>query len=477
MLAITVELLHGVVRATSADDVTLTGDAVSPEWPPSPARLFAALVAGGGTGPRVPASVGAKGLSKLEGRVPDIYASAPSDLLTSAIHGRYVVIDERSENSVQNYVARSAQQIQPGARVSPRDPRIVYVWPDITLDADEVNALRYRAARVPYVGCADSPAVVRVHPEGVVVDSLPVWTPDPEGSVRLPVPPAGFLGDLDAHFARWTTGAPVRRSWLATPLCAYRTPEDRSPRARPPAATTLWVRFTRPIQQRRTVDVAELLRAAVLERVERMVGRRDAVPEVLHGHLAQRGPAHQSARWIPLPTVDVPHADGRLRGAAVWLPAGIDPSTIELVRDALADVRELIRPGVFATQVVPFDGTDRPWSSHPQRWCRESRIWRSVTPILYERYLKRPLQLADLADWCANAGLPAPIAFRSGSAPFVAGARQLSTDELVRNGRAPGQRNYLELVFDEAVAGPVVIGRGRGYGIGLFAPAGERAGR
>jgi CRISPR-associated protein Csb2 len=47
MLAISVELLHGTFRGASADDTAFMGvDGDSGEWPPSPARLFAALVAG-----------------------------------------------------------------------------------------------------------------------------------------------------------------------------------------------------------------------------------------------------------------------------------------------------------------------------------------------------------------------------------------------------------------------------------------------
>jgi CRISPR-associated protein Csb2 len=45
MLAITVTLLHGTIRAGSPDDTILAGGEPTGEWPPSPARLFSALVA------------------------------------------------------------------------------------------------------------------------------------------------------------------------------------------------------------------------------------------------------------------------------------------------------------------------------------------------------------------------------------------------------------------------------------------------
>ena len=63
MLTVSVELTHGVVRAGSSDDAVLMGEPARPEWPLSPARLFAALVAGGGTGARCPAHVSTLGLN------------------------------------------------------------------------------------------------------------------------------------------------------------------------------------------------------------------------------------------------------------------------------------------------------------------------------------------------------------------------------------------------------------------------------
>ena len=45
MLALYLTLLHGHMRAASADDLALTRDGDLGEWPPSPARLVAALIA------------------------------------------------------------------------------------------------------------------------------------------------------------------------------------------------------------------------------------------------------------------------------------------------------------------------------------------------------------------------------------------------------------------------------------------------
>ena len=43
--------VHGTFRGSGVDDTALSGQGSAAEWPPSPARLFQALVAAGGTSP------------------------------------------------------------------------------------------------------------------------------------------------------------------------------------------------------------------------------------------------------------------------------------------------------------------------------------------------------------------------------------------------------------------------------------------
>ncbi|MGF1668077.1 MAG: type I-U CRISPR-associated protein Csb2, partial [Acidimicrobiia bacterium] len=101
MLRFDVELLLGTFRGAPADDLALTGRAVLAEWPPSPARLFSALVAAGGD-ERV-AHAGA--LDLLE-QAPAPSIDATTMVEHTPLHGRYVVEDRRAEGSVQEYPLR-----------------------------------------------------------------------------------------------------------------------------------------------------------------------------------------------------------------------------------------------------------------------------------------------------------------------------------------------------------------------------------
>jgi hypothetical protein len=72
----------------------------------------------------------------------------------------------------------------------------------------------------------------------------------------------------------------------------------------------------------------------------------------VHGHITG-----EVARWLPLPTVGNDHADGRIRGACVWLPPETERWVVAEVTDAVSCIDRLVRPGVFDVGVRPFDGT------------------------------------------------------------------------------------------------------------------------
>ena len=75
MLAINVEFLHRTFRG-DPDGTAITGRLTRGEWPPSPARLFAALVAADGTGPASRVTDGHE-LFWLEGLPPPAIHAQP----------------------------------------------------------------------------------------------------------------------------------------------------------------------------------------------------------------------------------------------------------------------------------------------------------------------------------------------------------------------------------------------------------------
>lgn len=478
MLVITAQFLLGYLRAASVDDSTLTGSP-SPEWPPTPARVFQALVAGGGTGSASECVGGVLGLELLEG-CPTIFANELDDVAVSPRQGRYVVVDSTHTGTVMDYPARQAQLVREGARMAPRDPVAAYVWPDVEASESELSALRSRAARVPYLGAADSPVRLTVStsvPDKVA--GLPQWVPSPDGDVALSVAYPGFLAVLDAAFERFSgsataAGVPHRGAWVNREFSAYRSPGVHA-REQTPEPTTIWLRFDNPISGRRVLDVTETLRKAVLEHADMIAGGRENVPEVLHGHHGAADKGFEHVRFLALPYVGSPHADGRIYGACVWLPPGTAAADIALARSAVGRIRRLVSSGGIDVAVSGFDGTRAPWSSNPGRWVGPAKVWVSVFPVVHERWVKRGLTVEEVSRWCGFAGLPEIVAFRSERTPLLHGGVALTPDAANRGERCRPYSHF-EIEFAEPVRGPVAFGRGRHFGLGLCAPLRSRGG-
>lgn len=482
MFAVTVEFLHGTIRASSADDLALTGEGdASGEWPPSPARLFAAFVAADGTGARCHVTDGSE-LVELEGAgAPKIYADPMHRVLASALRGRFVVEDEfyvdnktRQTSAVQEYVGRTAALVRPGTRLAPETPRVIYVWPALDLSAAHYEALSTRAARIGYVGCADSPVRVTVHrvmPSGAPDDAG--WEPDRAGTVALSVPYPGLTDVLDDAFERWTGGEQIRKASLRSERSWYQSPGPRHVAVDAPIV--LWLRFTPAVSARRVLAVTQTLRRAVLDLYQRFAAKGGDLPAVLHGHgFTQAG--YQHAHWLALPDIGSAYSRGRIYGFAIWLPPGTPPDVVEGVRTSIWHLKELVGRG-FELRIEPHAGQQKPWAANPARWTGPSRRWVSAFPVVHERWQKGGPDLNEIARWCEHAGVTAPpVAFRMSRVPLIIGAVSLAPIEMHRRDGERRPYCHLEIEFAERVTGPIALGRARQFGLGLMVPVGGERG-
>lgn len=467
MFAISVDLLHGTFRGDGSG-ASNTGLQTRGEWPPSPSRLFAALVAADGTGSRCRVTDGAE-LKWFE-RLPPPVIHADADPRHQELLPRFVVehSGRRAKNTHQEYVGRKGVQVRPGARVAPRIPRITYVWEAQTPAAPIVDALRLRAARVGYFGTSDSPARLRVLIRPPRLDGRSAtFVPDPDGDLAIAVPAEGDLSVLDAMYEAWVgRGASVARSQFPALRHeeSYRSPR-LSLRATPDrGGVVAWLRLQTPVSGRRVSVVTALFKAALLSKYHVLFGEP---PPVLHGHgFSERG--YDLARFLPLPDAGFPRSRGRIFGLALWLPPGLESVERRRCRDAAHAIRGLTGSGL-EVRVSPHDGAERPLAANPLRWTRSSRGWVTVLPAIHER--RGPVTLAELSRWCRHAGLPAPLAFRSTRGPLVRGAVDLAPVEVNRPGRPRLPYSHVELWFKEPIRGPVAIGSGRQRGFGLCVPA------
>ncbi len=485
MLAIDVELLFGTIRAGSPDDLTITGDGDPGEWPPSPARLLAALVAADGTGDRMRATTGAE-LALLEQADPPLVvcdraleaeedpAAGRTGLLRSPQHERFVVVDANARGStVQEYPLRRAEAVRRVAVLAPRTARITYVWPGLRPAPADIEGLRARAARVGYVGCADSPVRVTVRvldgdgPVGAA-DGRAVWRPDEDGDAFIETPYPGIVDDLDRQFRAFTNGQWVRRAWLPSNRTPYRTPAPRAPAIVTPMPVGIWLSLPRSVAGRHVLRLTEALRSATIAHLQEVRGPGADLPFEVTGHGASTAEWDQ-VQFLALPNVGYRHSDGRVHGLAVAIPERAPPTLVEELRVAVSRILELRLAG---GRVVPVER--QTWGENtaakPGRWTRPSRRFASAFPVVQDRFAKRGPSLDDVARWCQQAHLPPPLNARLHPLPFAPGAVVLRPHEAVRSGRERRPYTHLVVELRAPVRGPVAIGHLRSFGLGLLVP-------
>ena len=463
MLVIGVRFLHGVFRG-DPDGTAITGGLTRGEWPPSPARLFAALVAADGTRHASRVTNGHE-LFWLE-CLPPPTIHAERDPWHQVLQPRFVVEqrDRPEKNTHQEYVARKTSLHRAGVRVVPGNPSVVYRWSSETPDEGTLASLRRRAARVGYLGTSDSPVRVRIATRMPCGSPGEVFVPDPKGDMRIGVPRSGDVLRLDRMYDAWRErGASVSRSQFPALLhgAAYRPPGDRDETDR--GEVVAWLRLRPAVSGRRISALTSLFKDAVLSRHQRMHGEP---PSILHGH-GFEGSGYDLARYLALPDTGFPRSRGRIHGLALWLPPGSDRVQRQKARDAAVAIDALVGPGIEAS-VEPRGDEERPWAANPRRWRGPSATWVTAFPVIHER--RGVPGLPEAARWCRHAGLPAPVAFRSCRTPLLPGAVDLAPGEVNRPERPALPYSHAEFRFSDPIVGPVVVGAGRQRGFGLCVP-------
>lgn len=382
---------------------------------------------------------------------------------------------------------RRTRQVRTFPVVVPARPTWSFVWPEAPPSPirDALDRLCERVTRLGH-----SSSLVRC----AVIDRSvrPTLVPVEDGSEMLRVVGPGQLARLESAFrAHQGVESRVLPSW---PQRYGRVGSEGAPRrlAESPFADD-WIVFervggVRPLSSR-GVDLARALRAALLE----THGAR-TLPPVLAGHEADgRAAERLHVAFVALPHVGHEHADATVQGCAIVLPRDLAAADREtLLRLVAAWERARGEDGVMtlAGETLPpvrVQRVDVPTKAalRPARWCRPARRFMTATPIALDRnpgnLRSNVAQTAHraaiaaqqtIADACERVGLPRPIEVAISSSPFVRGAQpaRAFTSWSARPGRPVRVRVHAELVFAEPVRGPVLLGAGRYFGLGLCLP-------
>lgn len=479
------------------------------EWPPAPARLFQALMAGAARGASIPAETQAA-LDWLES-LPAPVIAAPRDLpgqpFTSYVPNNDLDAElAGGRQSLHEAVART----RIGKRIQPilfdADTPILYCWQGWTTSADEEHAAAICAAadRLYQLGRgvdmawataetldADE-AARRLSGHGGILHR-------PSGPGRadngLLCPESGLRRSLEVRFEsmrnRFHTHGDKRK-----PIQVFvQPPKPRLVNVAydaPPRHFVFEARSSGPraeFSARPLSDAAGFVCAARDKAAEQLSRAAPHLAETVDRYIVGRNANDRDkpsrVHLVPLPSIGFEHADMQIRRLAVYVPQGC-PLTPEDVAWAFSQVAWLDDDGVIVDELQRIDH-DR----MIRNFEHAGRTWRSVTPLALPAARRRRIDPAHQVDEAkggmerareeARAAAAVHHALRHAEVRTPVADVRVQREPFYRDGAraewfAAGTRFPKEtlwhaaVTFTDSVSGPLLLGDGRFIGLGLMRP-------
>lgn len=474
------------------------------DWPPAPARLFQALMAGAARGAKMPSDV-RDALDWLQCLPPPVIA-APRGFSGQAYTGYVPTNDLDAELGKTSDLGKAAAAIRVGKSIRPilfdASSPILYCWP--IGDSDTRTAVLLKAADDLY---QLGRGVDMAWAEAAVVDaddaekrlaghSGIVHRPSTGGGTGrdLLCPQSGSRASLTERFEgmrkRFRAGGTNRK-----PMRVF---------VQPPKALLAKVAYdARPhrlVFDLRKADNAFAswplsAAAALVEAVRDKAADRlrcaapeleDDVERYLIGRGATEADKTVRVQIMPVPSVGHEHADMAIRRIVVYVPQSCPLKVDDLVW-AFTQVVWADEDGVIVRELRAADD-DR----MARRFEWRGRRWRSVTPTALPMARRRridPSRRADKskagaerADEEARAARAARQALRHVGIRIPAVGVRVQREPFHRHGeraesfaaatRFPKEALWhVDIAFAEPVAGPLLLGDGRYLGLGLMRPS------
>lgn len=470
-------------------------------WPPDPWRLTRALVATWHR--KLDAAVYPRG--RLVELLAALAWEAPHYALPEAVHfhTRHYMPTREGAKEKSTLIFDAFAQVG-------REAELIAHWPGISLDAAQAELLDALLAAIGYLGRAESwveaqrldawagecnclPSEQALDPEtGEVGDLVPLWLPRPAveyaefraqtlavmrtrdlppreiNQIKATLPEdwldAVSLDTGELQAAGWSTPPAARQIYYRRPKEALRfmasAPHTR--RSRPAIVTTArYALYAKPLPRLTdAVRVGETLRMALMGQARRLFG--EAIPASLSGHDLPAGNRHGHAFFLP-----EGNQEGRVSHLIVHAPGGLD----DRAQAALAGIKS-IRTREGAEWRLLLEGLGGTYVFQSSAFLGEAPVWRSATPYLHPWHCKKGFGVVEqIARECRLRGMPEPeqIELLPDVKPRALDFRRFRSKRgLVQPDR---QGHFLQLTFARPVLGPLALGFGCHFGLGLFAPA------
>jgi len=454
------------------------------EWPPSPFRLFQALVAGAGRRGELDGETG-KSLEWLESLGHPVIMAPRTQ--AGQVITRFVPNNDGDK-------VPDRQNRLTGKTSCPtimlNQPEVHYIW-SVQGDCPELRGLIAASRWLTCLGWG----IDMAYGDAQLLDDEQIdrlngvrWLPmadtfREEGLLR--VPKDRSMSDL-----RRAHASALNRIEPGKPLGTVHKPqifdrifyaEAERPLGRPGVVFALRTNdddvYRYP--HAKLIHVAGMTRSAAIKMMQAYppedLGKpADAWIEVfVAGHRPEGADIHKQFSYIPLPSIGHERADAMIRRVMIVAPFGH-----ELHLHHLANQLD-------GEQLKPEGGGDGPVlyrlrrDGVTQRYFGPSKLWASVTPIILPGHddHKPDKTIKLIRRALRQSGIDQPCQFTWGAIPNF--AHCLTAHKYDRNGRSTGYHRprhlealtavHVRVRFEHPVAGPLTIGAGRHCGLGVLA--------
>jgi CRISPR-associated protein Csb2 len=480
-------------------------DTGSPEWPPSPLRLFQAIVNAACLRQRgVPLSKQvANALCQLESINPTIVAPVAhasyvgyrayvphnqGDLVTAAW--------ERGNNEASIASHRVEKDIRPMRLENESDdiPELHYLFP---IDASVCNAetlleiMRPIVRSVTALGwgidlvVADATLLSESNSKAIVGDR---WEPSNSGRRMIRVQRPGTLDALTSRHQSFLQRIIQANFTPVSPLRAFQTVRYRrcvDSASRPYAVFKLLDenRETARYPHAQLIHIAGMVRHIAIDEMKIdpphwRSNETTPTESFFSGH-REENDVHYQMSYVPLPSIGNAHADAMIRNVMLIAPISFERE-LEWLCERIDGARLTPEVNVNEQSELRIERFKPPARKFIDLlYLGESRNWQSVTPVVLDGHDdKKPAKTTKLIQLAlSRAGIETPCEFTWQSFPYVRNC--LSAHKYDRDGRHTGYHRpqhlkhqtavHVRLTFEHPVTGPLTLGAGRHCGFGLMA--------
>jgi CRISPR-associated protein Csb2 len=488
MLALSFTFPAGRYHATPWDRHVNEG-AVA--WPPEPWRILRSLIA---TWHHKVQHTGKHDETTLLALIESLAEGLPEYGLPAASHSH-------TRHYMPQFKANETTLVFDAFAAVRRDEPLTVVWPRVNLPADQAALLDDLLAVMGYLGRAESwveasrvadPPATNCRPGAEAVEAetgevkgervmlLAALPRDEYRAVRERfltdmksikklggTLPDGLLAALsidtaDLRKLGWNQPPAARRVTYLRPIHALRP--VRTVRTAVPslASTAQFVLVGKPLPRvEDSLRIGELFRMAVMSEARKQFGEAH-IPAVFSGHGLPDGNRHSHAFYLPWDA----DGDGRTDRLLLHVPLGMD----EQQRRVVESLRRLWSRNGGEWRLV-LEGIGIRLAS---TLLSASTQWQSVTPYLHPWHCKKGFGIEDqIRRECRERGLPEPIRCERRQAIEVGHQMrrpvQFHRFRSRRNLQQPDRLgSFWRLTFAGPVPGPLALGFGCHFGLGLF---------